>query len=139
MHQEGLIYALVLGSFLVSHHPPTPGHISVSCNLLFSEVRIQISLLSVGYCCCHVSTYFEVYFHMNISKGNGNPDQRGHCFCPCDLLIRHQYLAGPLRKGVINAALRRLLSYVILQKTSLSNTGLKLLLTSGTSEGKDVR
>lgn len=37
-------------------------------------------------------------------------------FVHADLLIRHQYLAGPLRKGVINAALRRLLSYVILQK-----------------------
>ena len=30
-------------------------------------------------------------------------------FVHTDLLVRHQYLAGPLRKGVINAALRRVL------------------------------
>ena len=37
-------------------------------------------------------------------------------FVHMDLLVRHQYLAGPLRKGVKNAALRRVLSYVILKK-----------------------
>ena len=41
-------------------------------------------------------------------------------FVHTDLLVRHQYLAGPLRKGVINAALRRVLSYVILQKKNTS-------------------
>jgi len=53
-------------------------------------------------------------------------------FVHMDLLVRHQYLAGPLRKGVINAALRRVLSYVILKKRKknnplLSNPGLKLI------------
>lgn len=45
-----------------------------------------------------------------------------------DLLERHKYLAGPLRNGVLNSVLGRVMSHIILQtKPLLSRAGLQLI------------